>query len=216
LVEVVARGVGGLYAPVGTILQAKADAKAQLIRAGADIETRQLLERAAARLGHVEVQRQRNIESVIALAQKALPSEVNSDPVEQDWINHFFSSVQDVSSADLQTLWGKILAGETATPGIYSRRLLGFLKTFDKQEAEVLTAVLSVCFRANNGWGFYFSQSPSTRAAVKSKVGTVDWESHLIDVGVLSSQEHTPPVSQVAELEISLSGIHFVMDGPGG
>lgn len=213
LVEVVARGIGTIYEPTGTVRQAKAEATAQLIRADADIKTHELMQRAAARLGHVEVARQKNIENVIAIAQTELPPEVSPKPVEQDWINHFFASIQDVSSEDLQKLWGKILAGEVAAPGRYTRRLIEFLRTIDRHEADMLTAVLSVTFKTREKWSFYFPGS-ATRTAMQTKVGKIDWETHLIDIGILSSQDSMPSVSSVNGLEISFGGTPYVMAGP--
>jgi hypothetical protein len=215
LVEVVARGIGNAYEPIGTVRQAKAEAKAQLIRAGANIAERELLERAAARLGHVEVMRQENIESVVKIAEKQLPAEVDNKSVSQDWINHFFSGVQDVSDSDLQHIWGKILAGEVATPGSYSRRLIEFMKTMDSSEAAMLSAVMSVSFQHENGWYFYFSTSRATFETVFEKLGSkIDWQGHLTDIGILSSEEQMPRASSLSGKKLSFGGAALVMDGP--
>lgn len=51
LVEVVATGIGTLYAPFGTVRDAKASAKARIIHAKTDIEIAGLYARAESRLG---------------------------------------------------------------------------------------------------------------------------------------------------------------------
>jgi hypothetical protein len=106
-------------------------------------------------MAHVEITRQENIEKVIEIARQELPPEVDLAPVQQDWVNHFFSSVQDVSSEDLQKIWGNILAGEVAHPGTNGRRAIEFLKTVSAPEAQLFRDVLSECFTGPAGW--YFS-----------------------------------------------------------
>lgn len=213
-VEVVARGIGNLYLPTGTVRQAKAEATAQLIRAGADIAERDLLARAAARLGHVESMRQINIENVVKIAHEQLPPEVNSESVNQDWIHNFFSSVQDVSDSDLQVIWAKILAGEVAKPGSYSRRTIEFMKTIDSNEARMLEALLSVTFRYQNGWPFVFTIN-ATREAVGRKIGeAIDWERHFVDIGVLSASESMPRASTFTGQQFSFGKAALIADGP--
>jgi len=213
LVEVVAQGIGAVYNPHGTIRQAKADAKASLILADADIQKRELLERAFTRIAHVEIARQENIERIVEIAQQKLPPEVDPAPVQQDWINHFFSSVQDVSSEDLQKIWGKVLAGEVAHPGAYARRTIEFLKTVSAEEAEVLRKVLSVCFTDPGGWHFFF-EDRATLAAVRAKVGNIDWQRHLIDIGLVSSESAFWPLSMLNGRLIDFDGVQYLMRAP--
>ena len=62
--------------------------------------------------------------------------EIADESPDDDWINRFFSSAQEVSSDDMQTLWGRILAGEVKQPGSYSLRTLDFLRNLTASEAK--------------------------------------------------------------------------------
>lgn len=81
LIEVVAQGTGNLYKPVGTVLQAYADKKANIILAEGDEKISAIRQRAAIRLTHIEVERQNNLESIVEKAQAALPEKVTETPV---------------------------------------------------------------------------------------------------------------------------------------
>ena len=65
------------------------------------------------------------------LKDKEVP---NHDP-DPDWTARFFDGAQDVSSEELQKLWGKILAGEVKSPGQTSLRTLSILRNMTQQEA---------------------------------------------------------------------------------
>ena len=127
LVEVVAKGIGTLYAPFGTIRQSKADAAAKIILANADAEVLSIQQRAQNRIMHREQMRQENIERIALGAAKELPTTVSSEEIDTDWITQFFDHAQDVSDLDMQKLWSRILAGEVSKPGSYSKRTLQFL-----------------------------------------------------------------------------------------
>ena len=211
--DVVSRGIGTCYEPYGTVRQAKADADAILILTKADIEKQELLYRAAVRLRHTETQRQKNIESVVEVAKQALPSSVSDDPVDQDWINHFFDGVKDVSSEDLQELWGRILAGEVTSPGRFTRRLVEFLKTIERNEAEMLTALFSVCFTDADDWNFYF-ETEATNASLREAIGDGDVLRHFVDIGILSGGFDMMNLSDTTGFKIQYSGHSYIMEGP--
>lgn len=58
-------------------------------------------------------------------------------PVENDWITRFFDYAEDISSENMQDLWGRILAGEVKKPKSYSLRTLDILRNLSTEEAEV-------------------------------------------------------------------------------
>ena len=96
-----------------------------------------LEERAQCRSKFQEKQKQQNIEAVIVNAYKELESEteVSPEPVNKDWTLRFFNSIEDISDEDMQTLWGKVLAGEIKKPNSYSLRTLSKLRNLSKNEA---------------------------------------------------------------------------------
>jgi hypothetical protein len=187
LVEVVGQAMGAVYRPVGTVLQAYADRKANVVLAEGQERISEIQRRAAIRLAHIEVERQKNLDAIIEKAQTALPDKVSDTPVAKDWITHFFNTAQDVSDADMQNLWGRILAGEVAEPGRTSKRTLEFLKIIDKEEAEAFELMLSVCFKDANGWHFYFDDDATTEMLRNKRPGA-NVKRHLVDIGLLCSE----------------------------
>lgn len=104
-----------------------------------------LPQRAQDRLNHQEQKRQLNVESIVATAAEDLSEDVDvsDDPVDEDWVARFFGAAQDVSSQEMQALWGKLLAGEVRRPGSFSLRCLDTLRNLAIGEARLFKRVLS-------------------------------------------------------------------------
>lgn len=82
----------------------------------------------------------RNIQAVAEAAAAELGDEtVSSDDPDPDldWAARFFSGVQDVSSAEMQQLWARVLAGEVLKAGSTSIRTLEILRNLDRRIATV-------------------------------------------------------------------------------
>ena len=93
-----------------------------------------------------EEKRQRNILAVVEQAAAELgDNEVDNREPNHDWTARFFSEVQDVSSGDMQLLWGKVLAGEVGRPGSTSLRTLDILRNLDQATATLFRRLCSVC-----------------------------------------------------------------------
>ena len=141
---------------------AEASAKVQIIQAAAENTTSQLIakEQAKAReyvvpdalepdelvpIGPdvvqkaVEFQVKKRLtnarEVAIAAAKELGDMEVPNHTPDPDWTARFFDDAQDVSSEELQKLWGKILAGEIKSPGQTSLRTLSILRNMTQREA---------------------------------------------------------------------------------
>ena len=98
------------------------------------------------RIQFQEEKRQANIGSVVRNAASKLgDGEVQDHEVDHDWTARFFNDVQDVSSEEMQELWGKILAGEVERPGSTSIKALGILKNLDKAAATLFGKLCSIC-----------------------------------------------------------------------
>jgi len=160
LIEVVSAGMGKAYEPTAIRKKADADGYAIRVKANADAEAEkiraeaeatalakqieilangdsELMHRARVRVLSREVEGQVNIEKIVEHAFKLLPNTVSDKPVDADWRRKFFADSENICDADLQFLWGKILAGETSSPGSYSLRTLDVLKNLSKDEAEM-------------------------------------------------------------------------------
>ena len=87
-----------------------------------------------------EKRKMNNTISVVDLAQTQFTEgeQASDEPVNSDWLNRFFSIVEEVSDKDMQQLWARILAGEVKRPKSYSLRTLELLKNISPKEAEVI------------------------------------------------------------------------------
>ncbi len=213
LIEVLANGFGTLYAPFGTVRSAHAEAKAMIIRAEAEADVVSIRERAETRIAHRESVRQENLESISNKAAQELPEQVSDEPVDQDWLLQFLNRAQDVNDQDMQTIWGRILAGEVASPGTYSKRTLQFLETLDKSEAEAFTKLCSYTVQDNQGWNMLFEIQFIKDAAGKD-MGSAGFIEHFISIGLLSSEAYYLAPSKISGMKCSYFGKQFEFIGP--
>jgi uncharacterized repeat protein (TIGR03899 family) len=172
LLEVVEKGVGKIYESVHLrkMAQAKADEIKLLEQAKTDAEVSrakqlavlpdeiivqlphvadEVVERAKLRLAQQEIRRQLNLDRIVTEAVTSLPEQVDSVEVDSGWIARFFSAAADVSDTEMQTMWGKLLAGETASPGRFNARALEVLKNLSKEEAELFAHACTFVTGAN-------------------------------------------------------------------
>ncbi|MDZ7596099.1 MAG: DUF2806 domain-containing protein [Thiobacillus sp.] len=212
LVEVIAAGIGRVYAPFGTVRQARADATAKIIHAKADGSVIEIQERANARVQHREAVRQQNIERIASQAALELPEKVSSNGVNLDWTLQYFDHAQDVCDENMQKLWARILAGEVANPGSYSKRTLQFLKTLDKGEAEAFTYICSLCLTEENGW-YELPEEPEMRQTLSEKYGDADYVAHFTSIGLLLPATGEVLPSTVRKgVELTYFGRNFVLE----
>ena len=64
--------------------------------------------------------------------------EPSAAKVSDDWLLRWRECAAGVSSDELQSLWGKVLAGEVKNPGRYSLRTLEFLRNLSQDEAKAI------------------------------------------------------------------------------
>lgn len=108
--------------------------------------------RAALREQHEAIRQQANIENIISQAanelQGANDGTVSDDPIDDDWITRFFGITKDISSAEMQFIWSKILAGEIKKPGSFSLRTLEVIRNLSQREATAFKKIIP--FVVNN------------------------------------------------------------------
>lgn len=173
LVEVVSSAIGSTFRPRS--MKSEADSKAYEIKtiakanAEAAVITKkiersdifslvdtlamshpELAERAKHRLLLREIEGQVNVEAIANHAANELPPTVSSEQVNPDWRRKFFSEAENVCEQDMQLLWGKVLAGEISTPGVFSLRTLDALRHISKHEAELFRKACSLAM--TDGW----------------------------------------------------------------
>ncbi|MCY4560665.1 MAG: DUF2806 domain-containing protein [Chloroflexi bacterium] len=91
-----------------------------------------------------ELHSQRNVAKALLAAEAELRDDEAEPPdrdVDDDWFFRWRQLTGGVSSEELQTLWGRVLAGEVKSPGSFSLRTLDFLKNLSRDEAETIETV---------------------------------------------------------------------------
>lgn len=158
LVETVANATG--LTALGTIMNAKGEAKAEAIlakkraetNAEVDILRMQGQEKVAQYVLARNNQKVENVGEIISKAQQqfAPEEEVSSEPVDKDWMTRFLDIAETISDDEMRDLWARVLAGEIKKPKSYSLRTLEVLRNISKEEAE--TIVKMSAFMLGNGF----------------------------------------------------------------
>lgn len=165
-----------------------------------NLTTNNIENRAIDRLLIQEVRKQNNIEKVLQVAynETVNEQEVSDEPVNDDWLNRFFNYAEDVSNKDMQTIWGKILAGEIKQPNSYSIRVLELLKNITKSEADIFVKISQFIVSGTNG-EFIFKLSTDAM----SSLGITFNEILLCtEIGILSPSDNI--VLTVSDKEIDI------------
>ena len=103
------------------------------------------LKRALKRQQLQKIQRQNNLETIMAGALSLCPDVVSKGRPDPDWLEHFIGLAEDIANHAMQTLWAKILVGETLSPGTFSIKSLQALKQMTQKEANALQRCAPLC-----------------------------------------------------------------------
>jgi hypothetical protein len=136
------------------IIKAQSEAEAALVSAQGKLALRSLEERAAARIVTSDLRQQENIEAVMKEAYAALPPPdegISDEPVSEDFIHRLFEDCKNIGDAEMQSLWGRILAGEIVRPGSFHPKTLGIVKDLQKDDANLFTKLLGFGISGEDG-----------------------------------------------------------------
>ena len=157
-----------VFGPKLTRKQADADAyadekKLQTIRDNPDMDiviidgqlnarrcTPEALAYRAQQRAHADALRQeKNLEKVLEITDCEISKlqDVSDAPLDDDWVTRFFSIVKDISNEEMQYIWGKILAGEIASPNSFSLRTLDTLRNISAEDARKFQNVVPLVLR---------------------------------------------------------------------
>jgi len=187
LIKKISDAVGGIHKPYQIKRIAKAEVEAEKIRALADIEIKDLQQRALVRFVAEETKKQTNMEAITAKSISDLKDDARPENIEDDWISNFFEKCRLISDREMQGLWAKVLAGEANNPGTYSKRTVNFISSIDKSDAKLFTSLCSY------GW-FLESIEPNIEPLIydtgdeiytKNEI-TFASLTHLDDIGLIS------------------------------
>jgi len=187
VVDAVRDYVGVRYEPTRIRRKALAEADAAIILANGDVRAQQVRAHALARLEFRETRRQDNIEGIVRGAIEAAPGPstvADAAAIDPDWTAEFFDQCQDVSDAQMQTIWSKILAGEVVQPGRFSRRTLQAVRLLTKEEAENFSRLCGYLWLGDKE-GIFF-RSPSVFPYLATKQITYGTLLYFESIGLLS------------------------------
>ena len=182
LIKKVSNAVGAVFEPYKIKRAAKAETKAELIKAQSDIEITDLQRRALNRWVEEEAQRQKNMEDITAKALPELNEDAKPESIDDDWIVNFFDKGRIVSDSEMQELWSRILAGEANKPGTYSKRTVNSLSDLDKTDADLFTRLCGFVWEFRVLTPLVFD----TEAEIYNKYG-INFETllHLENIGFI-------------------------------
>ena len=148
----------------------------------------ELHDRAVERTNIKEIQRQLNVEKIISNAAEELSDETKIPEVDldEDWLNRFFRTAEDISSDKMQHLWAKILSEEHKKPGSFSLRTLETLKSITQTEAEIFSKVGKYAFTTKgsayliNDYDFLKNNLSASNIVTLQEVGLIHSSNNYI------------------------------------
>lgn len=211
LIECMAAGIGRVADLPLVPAQAFSNAIADRI---SDWGHATIQERADARDAARRLREQRNIEAVLVgtAAQVVKLESVSADPVDSDWIEQFFDYAGQVSDAEMQSLWSRLLAGELEAPGRFSLRTLEIVRTLRKQDAQLFTSACRFTVLTSSG---YMLPVDGSLADHQKQAGVGYGELlRLADYGLLTPNTITLDVTPPEDLAY-FGDVIPTMGGPG-
>lgn len=136
-----------------------------------------------------------NISKAILVAEEELlksDQDVPEKDVDDDWLYSWRKNASRTSTEELQFLWGRILAGEIASPGTFSIRTLEFIKNLSKREAELITMLGKYVLNGKiirDGQSYKIQEFKSEKDYIETQGLSLDLLLTLRDLGVLSGVE---------------------------
>jgi len=97
-------------------------------------------------------------------------------------------------------LWARLLTGEAATPGRFSKRTVDFVATFDKKDAELFTKFAQFVWHFSDGGPLIYDISHQIYAEEGLSFASVI---HLSSIGLLTYSQ-TPGYRRVWDSKIGL------------
>ena len=145
-----------------------------------------LEERSKLRKEYMDLKGQNNIERIVTHSAISLNNEesVSSEPVDEDWISRFFKYAEDVTSEDMQEIWGRVLTGEIKQPSSYSLRTLEVLRNLTKKDAELIIKIAKYKILCNNDHLIFRGK---TDDFLRESDLTFKEQLHLSEIGILQA-----------------------------
>lgn len=161
------------------------------------------------RLSYVELYKCRNFLKIAKRADDMIASyqesqseievEENVDPTtfSFDWLMRFFDAVGNISSEDLQQLWGRVLANEIVKSKACSLRTLDMIRNMSSEEANIFSDLCRYVMQSGDIYyidaaGFFCEEDGNKECRNFIRNKGLSYEKHivpLLEAGALS-QDH--------------------------
>lgn len=108
-----------------------------------------MVQRTIDRLMNEQIAKQQNREAVATETLRFLENRgtlTSEESIDEEWLDSFSEKASKAYSPDARTMWSRVLAGELAIPGSYSRRSLAVLESLDQNEAETFSRIVKLSF----------------------------------------------------------------------
>lgn len=203
LIEKISSSIGILYEPTHIKRLAKATAEARKIEALSKIEISAVEEQTLKQVINEETKKLENRAKIIKSACENLNSNSNPSYMDEDWISLFFEKCKVVSNAQMQSVWGKLLATEANQPGSVSKKTIELVAILDKNDAQLFTNFCS--FIASDSSGQLVPLIINTENSIYTSIG-INFESlnHLEYLGLISFNSLTGYSFNLSSPELTL------------
>jgi hypothetical protein len=131
------------------------------------------------------IRREVNVTNALLIAEAELENDSQTPPdekIDNDWLFRWRDCASQVSSEELQKIWGKLIAGEVKSPGTYSLRTLEFLKNLSQAEAVAIAKLSRFVLDGK----VIFSQ---TREIFESEGVNLDFLLNMQELGLIAGVE---------------------------
>ena len=155
LITKIADAAGILYEPTRIRKKAQAEADAALIAATNQLKLDDLSQRALKRFVKEESIKQSNIESILEKSFPEITESAEPSLLSNEWLLFFFERAKYASDDEMQTIWAKILAGETNHHGSFSKSTLRILSEMSQDDATTFMKSIAFSFKVDNENKFF-------------------------------------------------------------
>ena len=172
LLEKLSAGISEVYAPIGKVRHAKADAKVARIEA----EKYELQKRAAHRVMGEYVREQENIDAVTVKTLERLSPDTTEETVrgmDEDKVVFMRNLFKMASDEKMQDLWASVLAGEAEHPGSFSKSTVALVGMMDQNDARMFADFCQFM------WSLFIWETDGERE--ESVLLIYDWQKTAVD-----------------------------------
>jgi uncharacterized repeat protein (TIGR03899 family) len=145
----------------------------------------------------------KNLENILNRTLDFCLDDGSEEDLDPDWFFSFVKMAEEIYSASMQELWGKIFAVETAKPGSFSLKTLGILKQLTQKDAQIFRNAVNLTsrrkgesspkillgyYQKTNLWSFFSSHKEQQLNLAEFGLGYPDILS-LMDLGLIHHSE---------------------------